>query len=258
MTLVAYDSIRQQGYALAGDAADLQQRVHVYYLTYRDSGRRNIFPLIAAHGTHWAISYIQRGLWGGWLLSLAWLFAPAKRRAKWKSVVSFAEKFRNINRRVFAESYALYHYTKRFGDTGFIRSEIGDTFTDLLCECHEANATGSDFPRDKREALFSAFISWEQENIVAPFVVEAFDSLDWPIIDYLARKPVVNFAYFGRKFRMRFSDFACQDERVAEGLKASRCAEEVGLEFAEQGINGAAPQINARAGYCRAFLNKVW
>ena len=56
---------------------------------------------------------------------------------------------------------------------------------------------------------------------------------------------------------MRFSNFASQNERVAQGLQAYRRAEEVGLDLAEQGVNGDSTSVQAGTRYCRSFMRKV-
>lgn len=236
MTSEAYEYFRNKGYALAGGLGDLQQRAGVYHGMYEDSGKRNVFPLIAAHGALWAAGYFRKGMLGGWLLSLPYLLAPSVRRARLRSVAAFADKFRDINRRVCAESYAIFHYTRRFGGTAFIRGVIGHAFTDILCECHLSCQCDMEFPKAQREKLFSAFFHWEQEHIVAPFVSEAFAQFDWPAIKYLALRPRINFAYFGKSFIVQFANFASQEERIRHGLQAYRRAEEVGLDHVERSV----------------------
>ncbi len=54
MTIDAYEALRKKGFALAGGIGDLRQRACIYLHLYQDSGGRNVFPLIAAHGALWA------------------------------------------------------------------------------------------------------------------------------------------------------------------------------------------------------------
>ena len=234
MTSEAYDYFRAQGIALAGEPGDLSLRANLYHRMYRESGKRNVFALIAAHGTLWAAGYLKTGILGAWLLSLPYIFTPRLRREKLRSVAAFAHRFRDINRRVCVESYAIYHYTRHFGATPFIRSVIGNGFAQILCECHASCQSGSDFTSAQRERLFSAFFHWEQDNIVAPLVSEAFATIDWPVIKSLALRPAVDFTYFGKSLCMRFVDFSSKDERVLQGLRAYRMAEEAGFDVVEQ------------------------
>ncbi|MES3024069.1 MAG: hypothetical protein V4857_21085 [Pseudomonadota bacterium] len=195
-----------------------------------------MFPLIAAHGALWACGYFKKGMLGGRVVSLPYMVIPAVHRVKLKAIADFADRFRDINRRVCAEAYAIYHYTKRHGGDDFIRGVIGDASADILSACHASAACDSHFSRQQREMLFNAFFRWEQENIVAPAVAQAFEAIDIGIIKYLALRPRIAFAYFGDDFRVQFKDFSSQAERVERGLQAYRRAEEVGVDRVEQAL----------------------
>lgn len=248
MTAAAYEQFRTEGYALAGNSNDLPRRVRLYQRVYRDSGKRNVFALIAGHGTLWATGYFKLGMLGARIASLPYLCIPGRRAEKLAAAAAFADKFRSINRQVCAESYAIYHYTKHHGDTAFIRSVIGECFTELLVECHASNQANTAYPRHKREELFQAFIDWEQNNVVAPAVDEAYDSVGWPLIARLARRPWVKFAYFKNDERLRFDDFARKEERLAAGMKACQLAEDLGLDAVENALGLSVPSGYARAG----------
>ncbi|PWF48416.1 hypothetical protein [Massilia glaciei] len=236
MTSTSYELLRKKGYALAGELGDLRRRACVYHHLYADSGKRSVFPLIAAHGALWACGYFKKGMLGGRVISLRYLLSPGARRAKLQAIADFADKFRDINRRVCAEAYAIYHYTKLHGGDGYIRGVIGDAFADILCACHESNQRDSHFSREQRKTLFMAFLCWEQEHIVAPAVARAFDAFDNGLIKYLARRPTIAFAYFGSDFRLRFKDFSSHDERIERGLQAYRRAEDVGFVRVERAL----------------------
>ncbi|QNM96191.1 hypothetical protein [Chitinimonas koreensis] len=235
MTAAAYQALRSKGYRLAGGLDDLQQRACVYHHLYQDSGRRNVFPLIAAHGALWAAGYFRRGMLAGQLLSLQYLARPARRRAQLQALADFADRFRDINRRVCAESYALYHYTRQYG-AGPVGSSMGEAFTEALLACHASNAGGTPFAPEQREALFREFFLWEQAHIVAPSVTAAYAGFHWPAIRYLALRPTVEFAYFGQAHGLPFADFSSRQERVEKGLQAYRRAEAVGLDRVEQAL----------------------
>lgn len=96
------------------------------------------------------------------------------------------------------------------------------------------------YSRHKREQLFHAFLAWEQDYIVVPNVAEAFADFDWPLIAWLARRSVIQFAYFGKHKHLRFRDFGCRDERLAAGMQACRIAEDLGLEAVEEALGVAS------------------
>lgn len=237
MTTAAYAAMRKEGYLAAGELGDLNRRASVYRQMYLDSGKRSVFPLIAAHGALWASGYFRQGHLGGLVLSLGYLLTPGRRRAKLVSLAQFADRFRDINRRVCAESYAIYHYTKRYGGDDFIRDVIGDAFADSLCECHASNRNNTLYGPALREKLFLAFFNWEQEQIVSPAVSAAFDEFDWGIVKYLARRTVLTFTYLGKNAGIRFNDFSSAEERLERGLQVYRRAEDMGLDDVERALD---------------------
>lgn len=236
MTQEAYEALRKKGYALAGGLRDLSQRACVYHHMYEDSGNRNVFPLLAAHGALWASGYFRKGMLGGKVLSIQYLLTPRRLWQQLDSLRVFADKFRDINRRVCAESYAMYYYTKSHEENDFIRSVIGQDFAKALYECHRSRELGSQFGRESREELFTQFFLWEQENIVAPSVTEAYATFHWRAVKYLALRPRIEFSYFGEEHDLPFADFSSKRERVAKGIMAYRRAEEVGLLEVEKGL----------------------
>lgn len=236
MTAQAYEALRQQGFRLAGGLRDLEQRACVYHHLFEDSGRRNAFALIAAHGALWASGYFKRGLWAGKVLAFQHLFNPQRRQARLTSLAEFADKFRDINRRVCAESYAIHHYTKRFEPDEFVRQRMGDELLDLMRHCHQSQADGRAFSATDRKRLYAAFFLWEQEQVVGPAVREAFASFHWQPVKQRALRPAIGFAYFGRRRALQFLDFRSQTERVTMGLRAYQMAEEVGLFEVERAL----------------------
>lgn len=233
MTSETFADFRNTGYALAGEPGHLRRRASIYHQMYRDSGKRNVFPLIAAHGSLWASGFFRKGELGARVLSLPYLLVPGARQAKLRTAALFADHFRDINRRICGEAYAIYHYTRVHGGDRFIRSVIGDAFADILCECHDSIQSGTDFPQEKREKLFSAFLHWEQVTIVAPSLAAAFADLQWGAIAWLALKTKVDMAYLGWRHALRFENFASKEERIERGMQAYRRAEQVGLAHVE-------------------------
>lgn len=254
MTREAYEILRKKGFALAGGLRDLSQRACVYHHMYEDSGNRNVFPLIAAHGALWAAGYFKKGMFGGKVLCIQYLPTPWLIKPRLDSLQAFADKFRDINRRVCAESYALYYYTRSHEENDFIRSVIGPDFARILYECHRANELGNPFSQERREELFRRFFLWEQENIVAPSVTEAYATFHWRAVKYLALRPKIEFSYFGAGYDLSFEDFSSKQERIEKGVMAYRRAERVGLVHVEEtlrsyGILPAAFFHHPRAHY---------
>ena len=228
-----FNALQERGRILAGELGDLAQRASVYHHMYQDSNGRNVFPLIAAHGALWASGYFKKGILAGKLLSIQFALKTGKHKKMMLSLYDFADKFREINRQVCAEAYALYHYTKSNTDVPRLDLEYSykPDFLELLYKCHHASL----FTEQNRRDLFFEFFSWEQENIVAPSVDAAYNGFNWNLVKRLALRPNVEFAYFGEK-NLKFTDFSSKEERINKGLKAYCRAEEVGLIEVENSL----------------------
>jgi hypothetical protein len=46
--------------------------------------------------------------------------------------------------------------------------------------------------------------------------VKAFASFDWPLIAWVAKRPVLRFAYFGKHDRLHFNNFSRKEERLPQ------------------------------------------
>lgn len=231
-----YNELRRIGYSLAGGLNDLSQRAAVYYHLYEDSEGRNIFPLMAAHGALWAKGYFQKGMLAGKVLSLQYSYSPKHLIKKYKSLIDFANAFRDINRRVCAEAYCVYHFTKKYGQTKFAEQVIPKKLLFALNHCHYSQQIGEPLNSVEREALFQAFFSWEQDTIVSPCVEKAVESFNWPSVKWLAMKPKIKFSYFGKGVGLQFRDFSLKDERIEKGVQAYELAEKVGYKAVERAI----------------------
>lgn len=229
----AYDRLQQEGTALAGGLTDLVRRAAVYHHLYADSGGRNVFPLIAAHGALWGSGYFALGSRVGHWCSLVDVFQPQRRRRRLDALSAFANAFRDINRQVCAQAYALYHYTRLHGRTPVSEAAATPALLDGLLACHTSARAGTPFSQAQRAQLFQAFFLWEQHHIVSTAVEQAVAAFEWPLLRRLAMQPRIRFRYFPRNPQMRFGDFAAQDERIEKGLRAYALAEQVGLAQVE-------------------------
>ncbi|MDD0841341.1 hypothetical protein [Pseudomonas sp. Gutcm_11s] len=222
--------IHQEATLLAGALTDLAQRASVYHHLYQDSGGRNVFPLIAAHGALWGAGYFALGMKVGTLLSAQFLFSPDQRRAKLRQLHAFADAFREINRQVCVEAYTAYHFSKLHGDHPGAERYLQPRLLAALNRCHHAQARGEPLAQAERSELFEAFFLWEQEFIVGPAVERALAALDWPLIRRVALRPRI--------------DFASTAERIEKGMRAYELAEQAGLAQVEIDLRryGVLPQ----------------
>ena len=231
-----YRRIRRAAYALAGEPDDLEGRASLYLRLYRDSGGRNVFPLIAAHGAIWARRYLSKGMLAGRVLALCQGGTPRRVRARLEMIHGFAEAFRDINRRVCAEAYCAWYFTRVHGETAFARRLMPADLLDLLNACHRSQAQGREFPAAQRRALFRAGFLWEQATIATPAVEAAVAGFDWPLAKWFALRPCIRFAYFSPGQYLHFSDFSSESERFAQGAVAYAYAEEAGFARVEAAL----------------------
>lgn len=234
--LTLYDEVRREATALAGGIHDLAQRASVYHHLFQHSGRNHVFPLLAAHGALWARGHFQAGMRLGAALSLAHLASPLKRKELMRRLAEFADKFRDINRRVCVETYAIYHLSGRPELSFVARDRVPAALLDQMLRCHAARRAGRDLSPAEKRSLFAVFFLWEQENIVGPSVERAFAEFDWPLMKTLALRPTVRFAYFRRFVSLPFADFNDTAERVERGLHAFDAGALVGWPEVERAM----------------------
>ena len=163
-------AMRARAIALAGKNSDLIQRASVYHHLFADSGGNHCFPLLAAHGALWARGYFQAGMRFGSLVAAGRRMIGDDADLLMSKLKSFAEDFRDINRRVCAETFFIYHLTAepRFAKSAEIL--VPHALLAEMSRCHHARRTGRSLAGQERRDLFEAFFLWEQEHIVGPSI----------------------------------------------------------------------------------------
>ena len=215
-----YAALRAEATLLAGGLSNLAQRAAVYHHLFQHSRGNHVFPLLAAHGALWARGYFQRGLWLGTVLSLQHAGARGLRRQRMAALGAFADAFRDINRRVCVETYAIYYASDRPDLLRAGASGIAPELLELMARCHAARRVGRSLSPSERRSLFAAFFLWEQDNVVGPAVDAAVAAFDWPCLRRLALTPTVRFSYLPRRAGLSFRNFADKAERIERGFQA--------------------------------------
>lgn len=134
-------------------------------------------------------------------------------------LASFAEQFRDINRRVCVETFFIYQLTADPRLAGSAERLVPEHLLVEMGRCHHARRAGRLLPDAKRRELFEAFFLWEQANIVGPSIQQAFTNFDWPLIRSLALRPKIRFSYFARS-PLAFRNFSDTNERIEKGIAA--------------------------------------
>ncbi len=230
-----YDSLQRDAQRLAGGLTDLAQRATVYHHIFEHSGRNHIFPLIAAHGALWARRYFHVGRQLGWWCSLQYAMSPERRRERLAELANFADSFRDINRRVCIETFVSHHFTERFGDHSDANQFVQPSLLFALNRCHAARRRGRELSTNEKCAVFKAFFLNEQDSIVGPAIERATASFQWPLMKFVALRPIIRFAYF-RNQRFFFNNFANKDERIEKGLRAFDIASTAGWDRVEASL----------------------
>lgn len=232
-----YDALHAEGVRLAGSSQHLSQRAATYYHLYEDAGRNHIFPLIAAHGALWARGYFSFGMKLGQALSWQYGISSKLKRQKLDALESFAEAFREVNRRVCVEIYTIYHFTKLHGEHPLAGKLVRPNLLAPLRLLHCANQSGVKLDDGIRRAIFEAHFLDEQATVVGPRIEQAVAEFDWPLMKWLALMPAVRFAYFPRGKWLQFWKFDQTEERIARGLSAFDLAASVGWKHVEASLD---------------------
>jgi hypothetical protein len=231
-----YSRLRAEAVRLAGGLNDLAQRATVYHHLFEHSGRNHAFPVIAAHGALWARGYFRFGMKLGWWLSWQDALAPGLRRRRLADLATFADAFRDVNRRVCIETYTTYHFTARYGEHPNAAEFVAPELLDALNPIHAARLAGRELPNTEKRRIFETFFLNEQATVVGPTIQAAVEAFDWPLMKFLALQPAIRFAYFPRLRPFWFRDFSRKEERIEKGLRAFDLAARAGWDAVESSL----------------------
>jgi hypothetical protein len=193
--------------------------------------------LIAAHGALWASRYFKFGIWLGRCLSLPHAVRPVRRAELLIGLSEFADAFREVNRYVCVDTYTLYHFTARYGDHPQATDFVPVDLLEALNQMHLASREGRSMSVAEKREIFETFLAYEQRTIVGPSVQQAVADFDWPLLKFIALRPVIRFAYFPKRRRIWFRNFADVNERIRNGLNAFDFAAAVGLAHVESALS---------------------
>ena len=203
----------------------------MYHHLFEHSGGNHIFPLIAAHGALWARGYFAFGTSLG--RCLAFPSGEQKRQRHLAALEAFANAFRDINRRVCIDTYANYHFVGEFGDhpdaVRFVKPEL----LTALNRLHAARRQCVELSDPQKRNIFQVHFLNEQENVVAPSIGQATTDFQWPLMKFLAIRPLVRFAYFPGTTIFWFRRFDRTSERIQRGLQAFDIGSNAGWHHVE-------------------------
>ena len=219
MMTSSLDPLRRRFLGMAGAPDAFEHRARGYRTMHSASGGNDAFPLIAAFGALWARGFLRRAMQAGGVLAAADLHR-GERAARWRRLNDFADAFRSLHQRVFAESAMVQRLAGDPALTSIATRALPRDLLTGLRRAGDAARDGAAASEGERVALFDMLFRWEQEQAVGPRVIDAFAAVDWPLMTAVARRPIVRFGYFPVTTVLRFTDFTNMEERVAQGRRA--------------------------------------
>lgn len=221
---MAYEAEKQKAMRLAGDLLDIPRRAMLLDAMYRDSRGNHVFPQLAAHGALWAYRFFEVGGRLGRMIAFRYFYHAQERAYRLGLLDQFAEKFRQVNRQVFIDTWTNYHFTAQYGHESGADQIIQPGLLQGLNQVHDARVSQASLSEVQKRAVFEQAFHCEQELTVAPGVKQAIEHFDCPIMIALCTKPIVRFAYFPRMQYMWFRNFADRQERIDKGMWAAELA----------------------------------
>lgn len=239
-----YDKLKSEATRLAGELLDIPRRVAVLHNLYLDSAGNHAFSLIAAHGALWAWNYFETGGSLGRLMAWRYFYNRQERAYRLSLLNSFAESFREVNRKVCIDTVANYNFVARFGNEPNAAEVIPPQLLNALTQVHAAKNAGVKLSEDAKFDIFKASFQCEQEVTVAPGVQQAVAGFDCPILRRLILRPIVRFRYFPKRHYMLFKNFSETQERIARGMHAFKLAQAAGWQQVEESMKayGVMPE----------------
>lgn len=223
-----YDELRAEATALAGDRGDVRRRAALLHRLFLDSGGNHAFAEIAAHGALWAYGFFETTGTLGKVISYRYLLNRAERTRRHAMLQTFADGFKEANRRVFVDTHSQFRLTAELDDPAEAAGLLSPDLADALGTIHAARRAGRVLDAGVRKDLFKRVLRREQTVTVGPKVDEEFAKFDCPILRACVMKPPVRFSYFPKRTWFWFRDFRDTEERVRRAHRCFDLAEEAG------------------------------
>jgi hypothetical protein len=213
---------RQKNWATqaAGNLVDIPRRAVLLNEIYLDSAKNHTFSQIAAHGALWAYRFFEVGGRLGKIISWRYIYNSRERTYRLGLLNQFAEGFREVNRKVFIDTFTNYYFTREHGREPGADQLIQPSLLEALNRVHRAREVGEGLSAAEKKNVFDQSFFWEQELTVAPGVQKTVSQFECPIMVALCTKPFVRFAYFPRMSYIFFRNFADKAERIDKGMRA--------------------------------------
>jgi hypothetical protein len=241
----AYDATKVAARQIAGRPSDILQRVTAHRAIFVDSRGNHAFPLIALHGALWGYDFFETTGKLGDLISYRYFLDNDEKAVRLGMLRAFADGFKAVNREVFVDTYANYHFSKAHGREPGAAALVHPELLEALNDVHAATAAGRSLSDERKKHVFTQSLRFEQEITVAPGIERELTRFDCPILRALCMKPMVRFAYFPIWRRFYFSDFSSKEERIDKAVRSFDIAAYRGWDNVLTAMNGYRCSVTA-------------
>ena len=148
----------------------------------------------------------------------------------------FVDKFRDINRVVFMETWVTLHLLRLDPDHPHLAGRMPGPLRHAIAEARSLGLAGSEPSDDDKRRVYQDYFRWEQVFVVGPLVQAAIGEFHWDLARWFCRRPWVWFSYFRVGKALVFRDFTDAEERTQKGLVAFDCAARMGWDRIEANL----------------------
>ena len=238
----------------AGPAGAMAERALVYHRLYAHSGGNHCFALVAAHGALWGHGYFRLVRRLARLAGLSELVLHPSRRTVVRRTDALIAGLMEINRGVCAETLFIYSITADPRLRARCEALVAPALLERMLSCHAARAAGRKLSPFEQAALYDSFFAWDQEYVVTQRLAEVYGAFDCRVVDWLAIRPTIRFAYFRHIETLIFRNFLDVDERIEKGRIAYDRAVRAGWDRVEALLTGH-PDLSKLAGAMHSSLH---
>ena len=228
--------VRAEAEARAGSLDDMAVRAASYYELYTSGGRSFPFTIIAAHGALWARWYLKVADAAARVLAVVDITSTLSRAERIASYDRFVDKFRDINRVVFMETWVTLHLLRLDPDHPHLVDRMPGPLRHAIADAQKLALAGSEPDDDDKRRVYQDYFRWEQVVVVGPLVQAAIDEFHWDLACWFCRRPWVWFSYFRVGKALVFRDFTDAEERTEKGLAAFDWAARKGWDKIEANL----------------------
>ena len=137
------EQVRAEAETRAGSPDDMALRAASYYELYTSGGRSFPFAIIAAHGALWARWYLKLADAAARVLAVIDITSVLSRAERIASYDRFVDKFRDINRVVFMETWVTLHLLRLDPDHPYLVDRMPGPLRHAIADAQKLALAGA-------------------------------------------------------------------------------------------------------------------